>query len=197
MNPLLALYHRLLDQHGHQGWWPLKGNYHPKDYSFPHNDLEKFEIGIGAILTQNTTWKNVEKSLLALGSCLSPSKILDLSDAQLQDKIHSSGYYIQKTKKLKNWANFFIKINHCTPTREELLSIWGVGPETADSILLYAYQIPIFVVDTYTKRLLIKENLISSNANYAQVQAYCESQLPRQYELFQEFHALIVENNKS
>ncbi|MCC7570011.1 endonuclease III domain-containing protein [Candidatus Micrarchaeota archaeon] len=214
---LFNIYEKLLKLYGLQGWWPLidfKGTnptktgsvqgYHPGDYSFPRNELQQFEICIGAILTQNTAWPNVEKALLNLKTinALDPKKILFLEDKKLKQAITPAGYFNQKAKKLKLFSKFYISLKGKTPAREELLDVWGIGPETADSILLYAYKQPEFVVDAYTRKVFgpcFDEgfNSINSDATYDDIKLLFEINLPRDYKLYQEFHALIVEHAKN
>lgn len=193
-NKILNIYNKLLDKYGKQNWWPVNGIYNNKDYSVPKNEDEQFEICIGAILTQNTSWKNVDKSLnnLRKENLLSAKKILLCNENKLKEAIKPSGYYNQKTKKLKLFAEFFASLNGRTPTREELLSIWGVGRETADSILLYAYKQPHFVVDVYTRRLFG----FAKELDYDIIKAQFEKTLPKDYRIYNEYHALIVEQGK-
>ncbi len=190
----LQTYRSLLKKHGKQGWWPLLSiGYHKGNYSIPRTDAERFEICIGAILTQNTAWKNVEKALLAMrkAKLLSPKAILASHPASLASAIKPAGYFNQKAKKLKNFSRFYISLKNKIPLRSDLLEIWGIGRETADSILLYAYKQPIFVVDAYTRRLF------SLDADYDEIRLLFEAVLPRDYRIYQEFHALIVEEGKS
>jgi len=194
MNDILDEYHILLDKYGPQGWWPLQGiGYHPGDYTYPKTDQQRFEICIGAILTQNTAWKNVEKALknLAVFKALHPVKLQELNIIKLKTLIKPAGYYNQKAKKLKIFAEFYLK--NSLPTREELLDIWGIGPETADSMLLYGFSQPLFVVDTYTRRTFPEFKLSS----YEEIQACFHKALPKDFKIYQEYHALIVEHNKS
>ncbi len=194
---LLKIYNDLLKKHSHQGWWPIKGKYHQNNYKYPKKEEEKFEIFIGAILTQNTSWKNVEKVLenLQNKNLLNPKAILKTKKAQLANIIRSSGYFNQKAKKLKEFCKFYIN-NKKIQTREQLLSIWGIGKETADSILLYAHKQPIFVIDSYTKRLMNK--LLKINfKTYDEWQNFFHKNLPKDYKLFNEFHALIVAESKN
>jgi endonuclease-3 related protein len=209
MKQIKKLYDHFLKKYSFQGWWPLldcdgcnptktgsiKG-YHPKDYSYPKNEQQKFEICIGAILTQNTAWHNVEKALFNLKKIktLTPLSIKKLNILKLKKSIKPAGYFNQKAKKLKIFADFFIKLDGKTPTRDELLDVWGVGPETADSILLYAYKVPSFVIDAYTKRLMQK--LGYSEKSYDKLKKIFEDSLEKDYKLYQEFHALIVEDAK-
>ncbi len=204
------IYSKLLKIYGKQGWWPLlaiKGKnptktgsikgYHPGDYSYPHNDRQKFEICIGAILTQNTSWINVEKALIGLNEnkLIDAKKILKIKDEKLKEIIKPAGYYNQKCTYLKEFANFFLKLNN-TPSREELLEVKGIGKETADSILLYAYQIPNFIVDAYTRRLMISEEMIKGKEDYDFIKKMIEDLIEKDYKIYQEFHALIVECGK-
>ena len=210
---LKKIYNDLYAGYGPQGWWPLLNlrgrginptktgslnGYHPKDYTYPKNRKQCFEICAGAILTQNTAWINAEKALLALWEkkLLSPQKIAAAPPGELGKIIRPAGYYNQKEKKLKEFSKFFIKSQDRVPGREELLNIWGIGPETADSILLYAYKRPEFVVDAYTRRILISQKIIRPNTGYEQVKNLIENNLPADFKLYQEFHALIVEYGK-
>ncbi len=210
---LTAFSEKLLKAYGPQGWWPLLNHegsnptktgavrgYHPGDHSFPHNDHERFEICAGAILTQNTAWPNVENALRNLNEAglLDPERITNVEGEKLRTLIRPAGYFNQKAKKLKLFSEFFISLNEKTPSREQLLDLWGVGPETADSILLYAYKRPEFVVDAYTRRVLAAEGFMQDamTATYDDVKAYCVKNLPLDVEAYQEFHALLVERAK-
>jgi len=208
---LIQVHARLLDAYGPQGWWPLLTHegtnptktgslcgYHVGDYSFPRNDRERFEICLGAILTQNTAWPNVEKALrrLADRDAMSPRAILDMTPAELIDAIRPSGYYNVKARKLRRFAEFLLDLGARSPTREQLLGVWGVGPETADSMLLYAYGQPHMVVDAYTRRVLGHLSFVDPKAPYAAVKECCENALPEDVRVYQEFHALIVEHAK-
>jgi endonuclease-3 related protein len=200
----------LLKKYGYQGWWPLLGykgvnptktgiakGYHPKDYSFPKNELQIFEVCIGAILAQNTNWVNAEKSLVNLNKkgFISPKKIIK-NISLVKELIKPSCYFNIKADYLLNFSIFFLNLAKKVPSREELLHIRGIGRETADSILLYAYNKPVFVVDAYTKRLVSYLGLIDS-ADYEEIRAFFEANLPSDYKLFAEFHALIVEHAKN
>jgi len=211
MNRIFSIYRILLKRYGKQGWWPLishKGcnptktgcisGYHPGDYSFPKTDSEIFEICIGAILTQNTGWPNVEKALINLKKrrALEPEHLKRLSDGKLRELIKPAGYYNQKSKKIKLFTAFFISLNGRTPLREELLGIWGIGPETADSILLYAYKVPTFVIDAYTQRFFLKLGLIDRKMDSDDIKQVFETNLEKDLIVFQEYHALIVEHAK-
>jgi endonuclease-3 related protein len=166
-----------------------------------------FEIVIGAILTQNTSWKNVEKTIeqLNLKNMLTPPALAGADPEDIATLIRSSGYYNQKTKKLKILAQYFFKEKFLEkgmhPGRSELLSLWGIGPETADSILLYAFGEPYFVVDAYTKRLLSRLGCISGNESYDEIQDYFTAgkRTPKcmsTVHYYNEYHALIVEHAK-
>jgi endonuclease III related protein len=183
----------LLAVYGPQHWWPGRS---------------RFEIIVGAILTQNTSWKNVERAIANLRSAklLSPLAIRDVHTMRLSACLRPSGYFRQKTKTLRTFVTFlFAKYDgslhrlFATPTqtlREQLLGLRGIGPETADSILLYAGKHPVFVVDAYARRILERHGLAHPKASYDQVRATFEFALPRDQQLFNEFHALIVQTGK-
>lgn len=167
----------------------------------PRTTAERWEIACGAVLTQNTDWRNVVKALIALkiNNKLSCRAILDTSQERLARLLRPAGYYNQKAKKLHFLASFFKKNTlQKAPTRSELLQLWGVGPETADSILLYAFNQPLFVVDAYTKRLSLRLQYFhqEKQAGYAQLQDFFSKQLPVEYRVYNELHALIVEHSK-
>ena len=197
------IYKFLLKEYGPQGWWPLldykdKG-YHPGDYSYPVNESQVFEICVGAILTQNTAWTNVEKVLVELSKkrILDPGKLLKTNISIIKKCIYSAGYYNQKARKLIEFSKFYIALKGRAPNRVELLSIWGIGPETADSILLYGFKVPTFVVDNYTKRILISCGYCSDDANYNEIKCFFENNLKKDFKVFQEYHALLVEHAKN
>jgi endonuclease-3 related protein len=211
MNEVELFYFELLSEYKHQGWWPLlecKGTnptktgsfmgYHPLDYSYPKSERQVFEICVGAILTQNTAWPNVESALLNLDrlKAFSPGKLLSLEEADLKAAIRPAGYFNQKARKLVEFSSFFLSLKGRIPSREELLSVWGVGQETADSILLYAYKKPEFVVDSYTRQVCSSLGWFEKDAPYSEVKSFFESNLERDFRLYQEFHALIVEHAK-
>ncbi len=203
MKQIKKIYDFLYEEYGQQGWWPLVNDntlvfeYHPNDYSYPKMDTERFEISIGAILTQNTAWKNVEKAILNLQrmQALSPKGLLKLSIGKLKEAIKPAGYYNQKARKLSQFTNFFRTITKI-PKRDDLLNIWGIGPETADSILLYAFKQPEFIIDTYTKRILFDHGLIDQNAEYDEIKELFEENIDADYKIYQEYHALLVEHAK-
>jgi len=183
MNKIIKIYNRLLKSFGKQHWWPIVSK------------NKQFEIIIGAILTQNTSWKNVEKAInnLKKNNLISINKILKINVKKLAFLIKSSGYYNQKAERLKIIADFLK--NNKNPTRDELLNIKGIGPETADSILLYAFNKPVFVIDAYTKRIMKK--LGYKQEEYNKLQKLFENNLPKKYRLFNEYHALLVELGKN
>jgi endonuclease-3 related protein len=209
--PLECAVSALLGAYGPQGWWPLLAHagsnptltgrltgYHPADFTFPHTDAERFEICCGAILTQNTAWTNVERALdlLARKEILSPSAVLKATDEALETAIRSSGYFRTKAKKLRAFSEFFLRQGSRTPSRDDLLGVWGIGPETADSIRLYAFKETEMVIDAYTLRVLLHHGYCRSPLDYARAKRYCECHLPRSLENYQEFHALMVEHAK-
>jgi len=193
------LYKKLYKIYGPQGWWPLinyKGKnptktgsingYHPGNYEFPRNENEKFEICLGAILTQNTSWPNVERALINLekAKILDVNEILKSDESLVKECIRPAGYYNQKYKKIIEFCNFFIKLNGREPKREELLALWGVGEETVDSILLYAYKKPVLVIDAYTKRVFERIGIKQIENK------------KMKFEKMNELHALVVEHCK-
>ncbi len=190
---LTEIYQLLFDRFGPQHWWPGE---------------TRFEIITGAILTQNTSWANVEKAITNLKSadCLRPEKLYHLESVQLAQLIRPAGYYNIKAKRLKNFINWLfdnydgeltnLESIDTDQLRAELLAIKGVGRETADSILLYAFDRPIFVVDAYTARIVFRHGLIGPDADYEQLRELFESSLPADTQLFNEYHALLVRVGK-
>jgi endonuclease-3 related protein len=183
------LFDHLFAHYGEQHWWPGE---------------TPFEVMVGAILTQNTNWKNVEKAIANLKSngVLELDKLLALSDARLAELIRPAGYFNVKTKRLKNFLEF-LKRNYDgdisrmrrVPTeklREELLAVKGIGKETADSILLYALEHPIFVVDAYTYRVFTRHYLIEEEAGYDELQELAMDHLASDVAIYNELHALLV-----
>ncbi|HAX61645.1 MAG TPA: endonuclease [Elusimicrobia bacterium] len=189
---LYKIYKKLLKYFGPQGWWPIGGIYKPAKKYF--SEKEKFEIMVGAILTQNTAWNNVEKALSNLRSAnlLNIKKISKINLRKLQSLIKPSGFYKQKAKRLKNFTNSIRPIGLIENLRREyLLSLNGVGPETADSILLYGLGKPYFVIDAYTKRLINRLGIFDSQ-DYHEIQKFFEKNVPKDVEIYKEYHALIV-----
>ncbi|MGB3213013.1 MAG: endonuclease III domain-containing protein [Desulforhopalus sp.] len=182
-------YRLLYDHFGPQGWWP--------------GDTP-FEIMVGAILTQNTNWSNVEKAIFNLKSerLLSFQSLSYLTADEIAPLIHPAGYYNLKARRLRNLLDMietlydgelelFLRDN-LESARENLLAVKGVGPETADSILLYACGHPVFVVDMYTHRVFSRHNLVEEETDYGTMQETFMAHLPLDTQLFNEFHALIV-----
>ncbi|MCI0504180.1 endonuclease III domain-containing protein [Candidatus Micrarchaeota archaeon] len=180
MARVLQLYKRLLAEYGPQGWWPAD---------------TQFEVVVGALLTQNTNWKNVEKAVdnLKMAGKLSPEAILKTQNPELETLIRPSGFYRQKAERLRLLTRKYSEIlsRNSPPTREELLEVNGVGKETADSILLYAFGLPYFVIDAYTRRFCAHHRLFTGK-DYDDYREYFEHSLPRSVPLYQEYHALIV-----
>ena len=196
---LKNIYSKLYKEYGAQGWWPINGKYHKGNYDFPKNTREQFEIIIGAILTQNTSWLQVEKALKNLRKlkCIDAEQILKLDKEILKEAIKPTGYFNQKTEYLIRIAEFYNQLRGKTPSRKELLAVKGIGPETADSILLYAYKQPEFVIDAYTKRILTHNGLIDETANYNKLKEMFEKNIEKDFKTYQEYHALIVEHAKN
>jgi endonuclease-3 related protein len=192
--PLDEYYNSLFTAFGPQHWWPGK---------------TQFEVIVGAILTQNTSWTNVARAIENVRGegLLSPAAIERVPLGRLEILIRPSGYFRQKARKLKAFCAFLrseyrgsLKRMFETPTivlREKLLGVFGIGPETADSILLYAGEHPVFVVDAYTKRMLARHGWASAEAKYEDVRWMVERQFPGDTERFNEFHALIVNTGKN
>jgi len=187
------VYHRLYKAYGPRHWWPGETS---------------FEVMVGAILTQNTSWRNVEKAIQKLKGkrVLNPEGIYHLKKSQLAPLIRSSGYYRIKADRLKAFVDFLfeeyggdlkrMKRERLAELRKELLGVKGIGPETADSILLYGLKKPIFVVDAYTKRILSQHGMISEKASYEEIQKLLMDHLPPDEKLFNEYHALFVHLGK-
>lgn len=163
---------------------------------------------VGAVLTQNTNWANVEKAIANLkkADVLSPQQLHQLDFQSLAQLIKPAGYYNIKSRRLKNLVSWFYdryegaieRLGELSVERlrEELLAVKGVGRETADSIILYALNKPTFVVDTYTFRMLYRHGCIDRESDYETVKDYCQDHLPREVRLYNEFHALIVQVGK-
>jgi len=192
-NKIIAIYETLLKEYGSQGWWPISGKYATK---IKLSEEEKFEICLGAILTQNTSWKNVEKALenLRKNNLLNKDELKNIKTQKLAELIKSSGYNNQKARKIKEFIKFLDSKQEIT--KENLLKIWGVGNETADSILLYVYNKPYFVIDAYTKRVISRIGICDENLKYEKLQELFHKNLDNDYKIFNEYHALIVEHAK-
>jgi len=208
INPV-SLYTHLYKSFGPQHWWPMDHSHHQQNNTDP-----RFEVMVGAILTQNTAWTNVEKAIKQLKQhhLLSIQALKDANTELVKTCIRSSGYFNQKAKRLQHLSNhlaeqydgnlnqFFLQSTN--RLRNELLSLHGIGPETADSMLLYAAKKPVFVVDAYTKRLSKRLPLPVNAASYDDIQHYVEHGLKKEYsndelvQLYNEFHALIVNLGK-
>jgi len=190
---LLQMYRAMLETLGPSRWWPAQS---------------PFEVAVGVILTQNTTWGNVEKAIANLREydLLTPGRMATVTDEELERHIQPSGFYRQKTRKLRAFLNFldeadgfdFIGLERWeTPElRDRLLKVKGIGPETADSILLYALGRPVFVVDAYTARICHRHGLVPEDVGYDELQALFTDRLPEDAALFNEYHALLVRVGK-
>ena len=205
------VYNKLYHLYGPQGWWPLmeyggsnltktgaKMGYHPLNYHLPETRADVYEIILGTILTQNTTWTSAENALLNLKALnvIDPENLLNLDKDILKEAIRCAGFLNQKTKYLREVTKFFISLEGEIPARKEILRVKGVGNETADSILLYAYKQPEFVVDAYTRRIFIHRGLIDYKDNYNNIKNLFESHLSQDMVVYNEYHALIVEHGK-
>ncbi len=191
---LTDIYVRLYARFGAQHWWPGDG---------------AFEVIVGAILTQNTAWTNVEKAMANLkrARLLHPGRMHRATAARLARLIRPSGYFNLKAKKLKAFTRYLfaehrgslVRLFHLdTATlRAELLAVYGIGPETADSIILYAARQPIFVIDAYTRRIMARLGLARDDASYDELQRLFMEHLPREERLFNEYHALLVALGKN
>jgi endonuclease-3 related protein len=188
---LRGLYDALRAVYGEQPWWPAES---------------AFEVAVGAVLTQNAAWSNVEKAIdrMRAAGLLSLPALLDTEHDTLAEVIRPSGYYNIKAKRLRNLCVFLAEEGgldvfarrELPDQRESLLGVNGVGPETADDILLYAMQQPVFVIDTYTRRLLQRYGLARGDEAYDALRAKFEQALDTDVYLFQQYHALIVMHAK-
>jgi len=210
MNTIEKIYKKLLEMYGPQGWWPLIeingtnptktgsiNGYHQNDYSYPRTKNQQFEIILGVILTQNTSWPQVEIALknLKKNNLLSPEKITEKNINLIKKSIKPAGYYNQKSERIITVSKYFKSLKK-TPSRDEILSIKGIGPESADSIMLYAFKIPEFIIDAYTKRIMKALGLISENAKYDKIKEIFERSIKKDTKIYQEYHALLVEHAK-
>jgi endonuclease-3 related protein len=188
---LKTVYQRLYNAHGPQHWWPGES---------------PFEVMVGAILTQNTAWTNVEKAIanLLAHERLDAAKIVAVRHDYLANWLRPSGYFNVKAERLKNFCRWYLDAGGFSSLsrldtmllRQELLSVSGVGPETADDMLLYAFERPVFVVDAYTRRLFARLQLCAGNEHYDTIRLAIELALGPDVALFNEFHALIVRHAK-
>jgi len=190
---LMDLYRALLRAYGHRGWWPGDS---------------PFEVMVGAVLTQRTNWQNVRRAISALKAegALDATSIATMDAGRLQELIRPAGYYRQKAARLKAMASWLVRRAGGDPerladvptdsVRRELLALRGIGPETADSILLYALARPAFVVDAYTKRLVVRHQLLGPECDYFELKELFELNLPEDVELYKDYHAQLVEVGK-
>lgn len=191
MTQVMQWYRELHTEFGAQGWWPVcVGRGKTPQYFYCLEKLtarQEFEVALGAVLTQNTVWENVLNALdnLHAAGIWMPRDILRLHDEELHRLIRPAGYFRQKTKKLQILARAWP-----VRTRDGLLALWGIGEETADDIMLYAFREPYFVIDAYTRRFLASKGI--EFKTYAEYQRFFMEQLPPDYRLFEEYHALIV-----
>jgi len=189
----MKIYRKLYDAYGPRHWWPGETS---------------FEVMVGAILTQNTSWKNVERAIQCLKGkgVLTIGGIHQLKRSEVASLIKSSGYYRIKADRLKTFVDFLFKDydgdiekmgeESLAVLRQKLLTVKGIGPETADSILLYGLGKAIFVVDAYTKRILSRHRMVSERASYEEIQRLFMNHLPHDKRLFNEYHALFVHLGK-
>ncbi|MBF0539818.1 MAG: endonuclease III domain-containing protein [Nitrospirae bacterium] len=193
MSVLMHIYDKLYAAFGAQHWWPGR---------------TPFEVALGAILTQNTNWGNVQKAInnLREADCLTPHRLYEIPQEQLAQFLRPSGYFNVKTRRVMAFIGFLVKTYDgdienmrpvSTPTlRQQLLDINGIGPETADSILLYALDRPVFVIDSYTKRVLSRHNVLDFKRSYDEFQRLFYDALPGDIQLYNEYHALLVKTGK-
>ena len=186
---LLNTYHKLFAYYGPQHWWPAE---------------EPFEVIVGAILTQSAAWTNVEKAITHLkeAGALTPKTLRELPSEEIASLIYPSGYYNVKTRKLKAFVNWLgrrygdnlsdLFDSNFDDLRERLLTVYGIGEETADSIILYAADKPVFVIDAYTRRIMKRLGLKPLSETYAAYQKLFMEYLPTDSKLFNEYHALLV-----
>lgn len=202
MIQIKEVYAILHSKFGPQGWWPIKGKYNLDKKELTEKKI--LEICIGAILTQNTSWKNVEKALkqMNINNVIDIKKLQEIDQKKLCELIKSSGFYNQKAKTLKNFIEHLKKYNNklkimfdksTDDLRKELLELNGIGKETADSIILYAAKKPIFVIDAYTKRIFSRLGLCDQDVKYNELQELFHTKLQLNEQIFNEYNALLVE----
>lgn len=189
----MVIFEQLLHRYGSRHWWPGE---------------TPFEVCVGAILTQNTSWDNVEKAITNLKAqgALTPDNIAQLSPEELASLIKPAGYFNVKARRLQAFVSFVqteaggdldrLFQGDWRTLRDRLLTVHGIGPETADSILLYAGNKPSFVVDAYTRRIFSRLGLVLQTIGYEELRSFFVSALPTDVALFNEYHALIVEHGK-
>lgn len=194
-NSVYKAFELLFERYGEQHWWPAESDW---------------EVCVGAVLTQNTSWRNVELAIrkLRMADALCPGKILDMPDKEIEDAVRPSGFFRLKTVRLKAVAEWWLanadKLSHLSRRnggdvlfwRQSLLGVNGVGQETADSILLYAFNLPVFVIDSYTARTASRHLSMPENCSYETLQQFFMRNLPTDVRLYNEYHALLVKNAK-
>ena len=194
----MEVYRVLMRAYGPQGWWPVTppGQTKPRYSGGPKSRAQRFEVAVGAVLTQNTAWVNAERAIEELNTrrILDPRALESIPLEDLALAIRPSGYYNQKARRLKVLAAHFARSGRIN--RESLLGLTGIGPETADSILLYSLGLPYFVVDAYTRRVFGRLGMIDHESPYEEIRAAFEGGLPRSPTIYREYHALIVEHGK-
>lgn len=213
-NNLNLIYNKLLETYSYQGWWPFIdyeginptktgaiNGYHPKDYDFPKNEKQKFEVIFGSILTQNTSWPSVEMALKNLNDLIdfNPESIINFAnenEEDFKDAIRCAGFVNQKANYLKNISKFYIDLQDEIPSRKDILSVKGIGNETADSILLFAHKQKEFKVDAYTKRIFSYLGYINEKDSYIVIKNFFEDNFEGDVNQYQEYPALIVEHAK-
>ena len=185
---ILKLFHRLFDLYGEQHWWPCKSG-------------SRWEIAAGAVLVQNTAWGTVEKALanLEAAGLMSPKRIVSFPEEDLREIIRPAGFYRQKAAYLKAAAEFFLlreeeylRSDRIPELRKDLLSVNGIGRETADDILLYAFKKPVFIIDAYTRRIAERHLGLDGKLPYDDLQRIFMEALPSDADLYGEYHALIL-----
>jgi len=188
---LRDIYQRMHHAYGPQNWWPAD---------------TPFEVMVGAILTQNTAWTNVEKAIVNLkqASLLNPRTIAESEHERVAEAIRPAGYFNVKTQRLKAFCSYLLDqggenalaARETAQLRQELLAVHGIGPETADDVLLYAFDRPVFVIDAYTRRLLSRIGLITGDEPYDSLRTGIETALGEDVQMFNQYHALIVQHAK-
>lgn len=211
MTKLEDIYHQLFAAYGAQGWWPLLDHngsnptaagvlqgYHPGDYSFPKNRHQRFEICCGAILVQHAFWTSAEKALVNMQQkgLIDPASVLKTRLSTLAKAIKPAGFPKQKAQALITFAGFFDGLGRRIPKREDLMDLKGIGNETADTMLCFAWGQRYFIVDAYKKRVLGDLGLIDPDSSYKEIRKVFTDNLPDDIQVYQEYHALVVEHAK-